>query len=72
MKTVNRQAIMVRPTALYFEWARALPGGMPDNTDCWTSVYLVDANDEESSDELLQKHFAEIFAEQLVLLFDFC
>ena len=48
MNSVNRVAIVVRPKTPFVDWARSLEGGLPESTEAWTSVYLIeDAENEE-------------------------
>ncbi len=65
MNSINRAAIVVRPKAPFFEWARSLEGGLPETTEPWTSVYLVDAGETEEPSRILRRCFASIFEEQL-------
>lgn len=57
--------LQVIPKAPYFDWARSLEGGLPDSTDTWTSVYLVKADEEDVSVDVLRRNYAAIFDEQL-------
>jgi hypothetical protein len=65
MNSINRAAVVVRPKAPFFEWVRSLEGGLPETTEPWTSVYLVDAGESEESGRVLRRCFASIFEEQL-------
>ncbi len=65
MNSINRAAVVVRPKAPFFEWARSLEGGLPETTEPWTSVYLVDARENEEPSHILRRSFASIFEEQL-------
>jgi len=65
VNSINRAAIVVRPKAPFFEWARSLEGGLPETTEPWTSVYLVAAGEKEEPSRVLRRCFALIFEEQL-------
>ena len=65
MNSINRAAVVVRPKAPFVEWARSLDGGLPETTEPWTSVYLVDAGENEEPSCVLRQSFALIFEEQL-------
>lgn len=65
MNSINRAAVVVRPKAPFFEWARSLEGGLPEATEPWSSVYLVDAGENEDPSRVLRRCFALIFEEQL-------
>lgn len=65
MLSINRVAIVVRPKTPFFDWARALEGGLPESTKPWTMVYLAPADDGEQPKEILRRCFGEIFEEQL-------
>lgn len=65
MNSINRAAVVVRPKAPFFDWARSLEGGLPKATEPWTSVYLVDAGENEEPSRVLRSCFASIFEEQL-------
>jgi hypothetical protein len=65
VNSINRAAVVVRPKAPFFEWARSLEGGLPEGTEPWTSVYLVEAGDNEEPSRVLRRCFASIFEEQL-------
>ena len=62
---INRAAVVVRPKAPFFEWARSVEGGLPESTDPWTSVYLVAAGENEEPSQVMRRCFASIFEEQL-------
>ncbi len=38
---------------------------MPETTEAWTSVYLVEAGEDEEPNRILRRCFASIFEEQL-------
>ncbi|MEQ8789532.1 MAG: hypothetical protein RIC55_24775 [Pirellulaceae bacterium] len=63
MKSINRFAIVVRLKEPYLVWARSIDDGDPDPETC--SVYLADADENEPPEDVLRRHFAEIFEEQL-------
>jgi len=65
MYSINRAAIVVRPKKPFFDWARSLEGGLPENTEAWCSVYLGEAAENDEPVEVLRRHFAAIFDEQL-------
>jgi hypothetical protein len=65
MNSINRAAIVVRPKTPFFDWARALEGGLPENTQTWTSVYLVPADENDQPDKIVRRCFGQIFEEQL-------
>jgi hypothetical protein len=65
MRSINRVAIVVRPKPAFFEWARTLDCAKIDSPVNWTSVYLVDASDDEAPEKTLQRHFKQVFEEQL-------
>jgi hypothetical protein len=56
---------VVRPKTPFFDWARSLEGGLPKSTRAWTSVYLVEAGEDEKPTRILRRCFASIFEEQL-------
>jgi len=66
VNSINRAAVVVRPKAPFFDWARSLEGGLPEATEAWTSVYLVEAGEDEEPSVVLRRCFASIFEEQLV------
>lgn len=49
----------------FFEWAGTLDGPKIESPEIWTSVYLVEASEDEGLEKTLQRHFKEIFEEQL-------
>jgi hypothetical protein len=65
MHSINRAAIVVRPKASFFEWARSLVGGSPESTEAWTSVYLVPADENDQPDTIVRRCFGQVFEEQL-------
>ena len=65
MNSINRAAIVVRPKTPFFNWARSLEGGLPESTEAWESVYLVEAAENEEATCILRRCFASIFEEQL-------
>lgn len=65
MDSINRAAIVVRPKEPFFEWASSLEGGLPESTEAWCSVYLADAAEDDDPNQVLRRHFATIFEEQL-------
>ncbi len=65
MYSINRAAIVLRPKKPFFDWARSLEGGLPESTEAWCSVYLAEAAENDEPDEILRRHFAPIFEEQL-------
>jgi hypothetical protein len=68
MKIVNRIAISVTPREPYMAWARAIAGGSAGaaaSAEAFTSVYLVEAPDRFDPQQLIRKHHALIFEEQL-------
>ena len=65
MNPINRAATVVRPKTPFFDWARSLEGGLPEATEAWTAVYLVEAAEDEKPSRILPRCFAAIFEEQL-------
>lgn len=65
MHSINRAAILVRPKTPFFEWARSLEDGLPENNEIWTAVYLVDEPDDYDPENIVRQHFKKIFDEQL-------
>jgi hypothetical protein len=65
MRSINRVAIVVRPKAAFFEWAGTLDGPKVESPETWTSVYLVEASEDEKPEKSLQRHFRQVFDEQL-------
>ena len=70
MKTINRNAVMVRPKQPFLDWIRSLPGqAIPISldslrTDC--DVYLLpEVKDSEQAMRYLQRQCAEVFKNQL-------
>jgi hypothetical protein len=67
---VNRAALTVIPKKPYIDWANSLddqePKLTPNAAEWEYTVYLVDdVGDEDGLPEALEKHYAEIFAEEL-------
>ena len=65
MNFVNRAAIVVRPKEPFFDWARSLEGGVPENTKPWSSVYLVDRDAKDDAKKIVSRNYSAIFEEQL-------
>jgi hypothetical protein len=65
MRSINRAAIVVRPLTPWLDWAASLDDGPLANSDDLCSVYLVDADENESPDQILRRNFVLIFEEQL-------
>lgn len=65
MNSINCAAVVVRPKAPFFNWARSLEGQLPASMEVWTSVYLVEAGEDEEPSRVLRRCFASIFEEQL-------
>ena len=65
MHSINRAAIVIRPKAPFFDWARSLEGGLPESAEAWTSVYLVPADESDQPDKIVRRCFGQIFEEQL-------
>jgi hypothetical protein len=65
VNSINRAAIVVRPKTPFFDWTRSLEGGSPKTTETWTSIYLVDAGEDEKPTRILRRCCASIFEEQL-------
>lgn len=67
MKSINRFAIVVRPKEPYLDWARSIDGGarLVRSADQFCSVYLAEADENEPPKNVVWRHFAAIFEEQL-------
>lgn len=65
MRSVNRVAIVVRPKPAFFDWARSLEGDSLGNPEIWCSAYLVDETDEGDLLTIVNRHFHDVFVEQL-------
>jgi len=65
MNCINRAAVVVRPKAPFFDWARTLEGGLPNSVKPWTSVYLFEIPDDDDFDTVVRERFLEVFEEQL-------
>lgn len=65
MRSINRVAIVVRPKPAFFEWAETLDGEKIEAPEAWSSVYLVEASEDDEPEETLQRHFKQVFEEQL-------
>lgn len=65
MRSINRVAIVACPKPAFSDWAASLEGGIGESPAAWTSVYLVEASEEDEPLETLQRHFNRVFEEQL-------
>lgn len=70
MKSINRNAIVLKPKLTFLDWIRTLPGEVTDvsledlREDC--NVYLVpEGNDNEQAVRYFQKRCREVFTEEL-------
>ncbi|MEX0937356.1 MAG: hypothetical protein WDZ59_05810 [Pirellulales bacterium] len=64
-RSINRAAIVVRPQSPWFDWAAFSRRWAACRSDDLYSVYLVEADESESPDQILRRNFAAIFEEQL-------
>jgi hypothetical protein len=68
MRTINRIGIAVTPRKPYMAWAKSIDDGAASLeivANEFTSIYLVEAPDAFKPEQVIRKHYAAIFEEQL-------
>lgn len=65
MRSINRVAIVVSPKPAFFDWAAGLEGGVGESPTSWCSVYLAESSEDEEPEKTLERHFKQVFEEQL-------